>query len=133
MQGKLCKRGLVLVVLFLVNITAASAQAPDPQSVTGKIENKSEGGQIRFETIMQHKDVPYETMKMSMFGVFSIVTHAPAVNPRYYNPALPRSIIQLIVINYHTSNFCPLFLKQRLADWFQQIGYNKLSTLLAGL
>ena len=52
-------------------------------------------------------------------------------NPNYYNPTLPRSAIQLLVVGYHASNFCPPFMKDRLRDWFQQINYNGLAEAIA--
>ena len=51
-------------------------------------------------------------------------------NPNYYSPALPRSAIQLIVVGYHASNFCPSFMKERLRDWFQQINYSRLTEVI---
>lgn len=84
MQNKLYKRGLVFVVLFLVKVTTASAQAP--QSVKGKIKGNSVNGRPGIEIMMQHKDAKYESMEKFMFGIFSTVAHAPAVNlPRGFD------------------------------------------------
>lgn len=53
------------------------------------------------------------------------------INPAYFDTTRPKTSIQLLVLTWHASNFCPPFLKQRLADWFQQIDYDKLKKLVA--
>lgn len=52
------------------------------------------------------------------------------INPAYYDPALPKTAIQLIILDYHYSNFCPLFERNALNKWFQQINTQQLESLI---
>jgi len=53
------------------------------------------------------------------------------INPDYFDTSLPESSVQVLILNYHSSNFCPPFMKQRLKDWFHQIDYSKLDNLIS--
>lgn len=52
------------------------------------------------------------------------------VNPDYYDPSLSKTTIQLMVIHYHASHFCPDFERQALEKWFRQIDYKKLQVMI---